>query len=528
MFSWIITIIINIITLALGVFILAKNPRDKINKSFFWLVLFILLWITSNYLENENLGIFLRMLFLRLDFALAPFLVFFFVLFCLEFSNYSLKQKFKNYLLSAVAIFSLFSFSNYIVKNIEIFNDTTVFKIGVLFLPYAILVASLTALGCYILITSYRKSSGIKKIQSFYILTGLSISALIILILNLILPQIVFIPLFISRFGIYGLIFFIFFTTLAIARYHLFGIRVILTEILVSIIAILLFTQVLISKNTFEYIWKGILFSIFLIFGYLLIKSVLREIKLREQLENAYLELQKLDKAKSEFISIASHQLRTPITAIKGYISMMLDGSYGDISGQVKGKLINVFQSNERLVRLINDLLNVSRIESGKIELNFQEVSLEDVIVSAIDILSLEAKRKKIYLRFNKPQKPLQKINVDADKIREVISNLIDNAIKYTQKGGINIEIEDKKDSILIKISDTGEGLSPEEKEKMFQSFSRGTAGTEFYTEGMGLGLYIARQFVEMHHGNIRAESPGKGKGTTFYIALPLKQPIIK
>jgi signal transduction histidine kinase len=207
---------------------------------------------------------------------------------------------------------------------------------------------------------------------------------------------------------------------------------------------------------------------------------------------------------------------------------MMLDGSYGALSGQLKGKLINVFQSNERLIRLINDLLSVSRIESGKIELNFEESSLDDIILSVVDTLHLEAKKKKISLKWEKPKKPLRKIFIDGNKIREVISNLVDNAIKYTQKGEIKIETQDQKDSVLVKISDTGEGLSREEKEKMFQSFSRGSAGAQFYTEGVGLGLYIARQFVQMHNGKIWAESQGKGKGTTFYIELLAKQPIIK
>ncbi len=122
----------------------------------------------------------------------------------------------------------------------------------------------------------------------------------------------------------------------------------------------------------------------------------------------------------------------------------------------------------------------------------------------------------------------MEKINIDPEKIRQVILNLIDNAIRYTKKGGITIKLKVKKqkskvDSILIKISDTGEGMTKEEMEKIFQSFSRGSAGNRLWTEGAGLGLYIACQFVEMHKGRIWAESKGRGEGAQFYVELPVR-----
>jgi signal transduction histidine kinase len=242
-----------------------------------------------------------------------------------------------------------------------------------------------------------------------------------------------------------------------------------------------------------------------------------------KDLKDAYDDLKELDTAKSEFVSIASHQLRTPLTAVKGYLSMMLEGTYGNIQNPLKGKLRNVFESSERLIKLVNDLLSVSKIEAGKIELARSDISVEDLISDIADFLKIEAKKKKISLKWSKPKKRLPKISIDPDKTREIISNIIDNSIKYTQKGSITVTAEERDNSILIKVSDTGEGLSEEEKEKIFQSFSRGTAGNQFYTEGAGLGLYVARKFVEMHDGKIWAESAGKGQGTTFYIELPVK-----
>lgn len=241
-----------------------------------------------------------------------------------------------------------------------------------------------------------------------------------------------------------------------------------------------------------------------------------------QELRKAYEELKKLDQAKSEFISIASHQLRTPLTTIKGYISMILEKSYGQMSRKIKKPLENINVSNERLIKLVNDLLSVSRIEAGKIELDLAKVSIEKTIAEVIDELAIIAEKKKIYLKFKKAGKPLPEITADKDKIRQVIINLIDNAIRYTNQGGITVTCRTEKAKYRIEITDTGEGMTKEEISKLFESFSRGKAGPRFWTEGAGLGLYIAKKFVEMHQGKIWVESAGKNKGSTFYIELPI------
>lgn len=252
-----------------------------------------------------------------------------------------------------------------------------------------------------------------------------------------------------------------------------------------------------------------------------------KEVKERtKDLKEAYEELKVLDKAKSEFVSIASHQLRTPLTAVKGYISMMMEKSYGKPPEKMVKPLSNIYASNERLIKLVNDLLNISRIESGRTEMKYEEFSLEEIITSLVEELKSLTLEKNIYLKFEKPEKPLSKILADKDKIRQVILNVIDNAIRYTEKGGVTIEIKILDKKYQIKISDTGEGMTKEEISNLFESFSRGTAGTRFWTEGAGLGLYIAKKFVEMHKGEIWAESKGKNKGSTFIIELPIENKI--
>jgi len=232
---------------------------------------------------------------------------------------------------------------------------------------------------------------------------------------------------------------------------------------------------------------------------------------------------EELNREKSEFISIASHQLRTPLTAIKGYVSLVLEGMYGALNDETRKVLDRVYKSNERLIELINHLLNISRIDAGKLELNLQESQLEDIILDIVQELDIESKKKNLYLKWSAPGIPLPRIRLDQEKVREVIFNIVDNAIKYTSNGGIEISCEITNSRIKLKIKDTGAGMSHEEISGIFKSFSRGKTGTKIWTEGTGLGLYVAKKFIEMHRGRIWAESEGANKGSTFYIELPIK-----
>ncbi len=323
--------------------------------------------------------------------------------------------------------------------------------------------------------------------------------------------------------GFISILFFLGAIGYAIAKYRLMDVKIILTEILVLIIALLLLGQFLTSVNHFEYIWKGILLLVFLIFGYLLIKSVILEIKRRTELQRLYQQVNKLSKAKSEFISIASHQLRTPLTAIKGYISMIIEGVYGKLSEKQASPLENVYQSSERLIKLVNDLLNLSRLEAGKIEFKPEPAFLENIVFSVAEELKINAEKKGLYMKIMKPSASLPEIMIDQDKLRQVILNIIDNAIKYTQAGGITVALKQLDFWVRITVSDTGEGMAKEEMAGLFQTFTRAHAGTRLNIEGAGIGLYVAKKFVEMHKGKIWAESQGRGKGSTFFIELPVK-----
>jgi len=228
------------------------------------------------------------------------------------------------------------------------------------------------------------------------------------------------------------------------------------------------------------------------------------------------------DKSKDEFISLASHEIRTPIAALEGYLSML---NLQKVDIKARDEIAKrSYESVERLSTLVKDLLDVSRIDQKRIKLNKQPTRLERLIQRAMEGFELQTRDKKIYIKFQKPEKMLPEANIDPERVGEVFNNLISNAIKYTYKGGITISLEEKDNMAQITVSDTGMGIPKNAISHLFQKFYQAeTASSVLSNErgGTGLGLYISKNIVEMHGGKIWVEST-EGKGTAFYFTLPL------
>ena len=245
--------------------------------------------------------------------------------------------------------------------------------------------------------------------------------------------------------------------------------------------------------------------------------------KLEKKLDKTTLRLKKLQNQKDEFISMAAHELRSPMTAIKGYISMILQGDTGEISEKAKGYLVDANAISDRIIRLVNNMLNVSRIEEGRATYRVKRVSLSKIAKETFDQSKLEAERKGLEFRLEIPVDIEDKIFVDPDRIREVVDNLISNAIKYTEIGSVIVRIsQPKENKIRVGIIDTGPGISEAEQGKLFRKFYRVSSAVG-KTIGTGLGLYICKLLIERFNGRIGLES-NVDKGSTFWFELPLEK----
>lgn len=226
--------------------------------------------------------------------------------------------------------------------------------------------------------------------------------------------------------------------------------------------------------------------------------------------------LRELDEAKDDFISMASHQLRTPLTSIKGYISMIKEGDAGKVTPQQKQMLEQAFFSSQRMVYIIADLLNVSRIRTGKFIIEQSPVNLKQLVGEEVDQLTEIAKLHNLKLIYKKPKTKVPDLLLDETKTRQIIMNFIDNAIYYTPSGGtITIELFNNPATVELQVTDTGMGVPRSEQHHLFTKFYRASNARTARPDGTGLGLFMAKKVVVAQHGSIVFKSK-EGQGSTF------------
>ena len=533
--------VIDLCGILLAIWVLFVNLKGKINRYFSSMVISYLSWISFYYIMRLPSQINYAFIWAKLGFAG----VFIFIIFLYFFSVYFLEEEKKLPILNkfVLVIGSLFSFlsffTNLIAKKIEIteWGPNPILTSG----GKIIFFGSVIFVSVFILVQFFKKyfrtPSRQERLKIQYILIGFSLLIIINIIFN------IFLPLKLgsfeySYFGNYSVIFFLSFTAYAIVKKELFGIKVILTELLVGAIGLILLVQIFIAPTSASRILNGSIFILFVVFSYYLIKATFEESKRREEAEKIAIResalrkkaeklataFKRLDEAKTQFMLATQHHLRTPLTSIQGYLSMLYEGSWGEINPIAKSKIRGALESTQKLIRLVNELLDIAKLEVGKEIITKRETQIEEILQEVINELEPQAKEKGIFLKFEKPEF-LPKIMVDLEKIKESIYNLILNGINYTLKGGVTLKLEEKEGkSILISFKDTGIGMKEEEIENLFERiFERGKRAKKLYTTGRGIGLYLASQIIKAHQGKIWAESLGPGKGSTFYIELPIK-----
>ncbi len=226
-------------------------------------------------------------------------------------------------------------------------------------------------------------------------------------------------------------------------------------------------------------------------------------------------------KAQSDFINLTSHQLRTPLSGIK-WLLELLQKDTGNLNKKQKDFLEKINFSNERMIALVNDLLEVTKIEQGQTKLYLQPTELTEVIQGIIKEKEKDIKKKQLQIKFTIEHEPFPTVQTELNKIKQALHNIISNAVMFTGLGGkINIDLRKEGDSALVTVQDSGVGIAKEDQAQIFTKFFRGTNAVGLETTGTGLGLYIARAFIEASGGRIWFKS-AIGQGTTFYLTLPI------
>ena len=334
----------------------------------------------------------------------------------------------------------------------------------------------------------------------------------------------------INLIGPLGMIIFLSSLSYIVIKFRAFHAKALSTQFLVYAIWAAVLSLIFINNLNLIHIITTATFILLVFVGNSLVKSVKIEVEQKEKLEKLSLDLvdaneklQSLDKMKTEFLSLASHQLRSPLTAIKGYTSMLLEGSYGKVPDDQRVAIDRVFQSSNNLTQIVEDLLDVTKIEQGGMQYLFDDLDLVKIAKSITDEYQMAAKNKGLTLVYEGDSDPAI-VSADSVKMRQVLINYLDNALKYTPKGTVTVSVHANRETkkVVYSVKDSGMGIAPEIMQTLFKKFERGEGG-KVNAGGSGLGLYLAKEIVTGHKGRTWAESEGREKGSTFLVELDLK-----
>lgn len=416
-------------------------------------------------------------------------------------------------------------------------------------------VIAITLIINFALIKEYLNYSSEYRERILYFLVGLLIFAALNIVFNVILP--VFLNIYqYYELGNYSVIFLLGFSAYAIVKKELFGIKVILTQALIlSLVILLLWQSIIAIPNWLEFSWKFILFLLFVMFGVFLVNSVKREIQQREEIQNlnkelekAYAfekkakeavsrafdvekkaneELQKLDKVKNDFLLTTQHDLRKPLTSVKWFLDMLMKGMLGKQTKKTLEGARNVQISVDDSIEEVNDFLDMAQFQMGKAGITLKPaVDVLPILERVAAKMKMRAEQNEVSFTFEKPDKP---VLVDADpvKFKAALSNVVDNSIKYSPKGKVDmtVSLTNGDKTVLITVKDNGIGIPKEKIKSIFEAMFERTEDAKRTTSmGKGIGLPLSTEIIKNHNGKIWAESEGEGKGSTFFVELPVSK----
>ncbi|OGY60727.1 MAG: hypothetical protein A3H06_00120 [Candidatus Colwellbacteria bacterium RIFCSPLOWO2_12_FULL_44_13] len=561
----IVHVVVTAITLALGLIVFFNNRKSATNIIFFILSTFILIWMVFNYFAIIHVGS-SDLPWARGILFSAAFQVYLLYFFVKSFPRDRLEIK----PWELTLVLTLFAGTALLATTPYVFSGMTGVAPGEIIanveqgklIPlYGLSMVGIIIASLIVMVQKYRHATALERKQWAFILTGFAIffvSAVVFLFLvtNL-LGTTIFVP-----YAPITIIPMLIGSVFAILKYRLLNVKVIAAELLTVAIWIGLLVEIVLSASLQEVVLKSLVFIVIVLFGLFLIRSVRREVYDKEQLQEltkqlniantelqdlndnlqakvdeqtkeiraayevekkARQKLEELDKAKDQFILTTQHNLRTPLTIIKGYVELVLSKKFGNFDAKVGDYINRVGQSTDRMSKLVNELLDVSQLKVGKSIFNFQPVNFRDLVVDVLNDLKSETSRKGLYIEL-KEDGSWPMVNVDPAKFKTALFNIFDNAMKYTEEGGITITLTyPRPKDVQLCVSDTGIGMSEETKEKLFSRlFERGVEAERISPIGRGIGLALSYNIIKAHQGNLWAESDGVNKGSRFYIELPI------
>lgn len=493
----------------LGFVAYINNTKSITNVAFVLFCLVTVLWSFVNYISYQVQSPDAILWFTRIVIFLGLWHSFtffnFFYVFPLEKITYP--WWYKRILLPYVVFVSVLTLSPFVFSGLEsVATNGSVSKAVVEngIIVFIVTVVVLLFESIVIFVRKILASTHAEKKPYIIILTGTIITFVLLFMFNMILPTVFsnvrFIPL-----GALSMFPFAICTAYAIHRHRTFKIRNIASAVFAFLLSVTAFVEIIFASSLDTLLLRVGIFLFTLLVSIQFIKNIFK--------------LELANDQKSEFISFASHEIRTPITVMKGYADLMLDEDDGEISQKNRDLAKKIMVAGSDVISLISQYLNKSKMELGQLQYNFSVFDMTLVVKEVVANFKINAEQRGLRLEFLEVGGALF-VNGDQGKLKEVIGNIIDNSLKYTPQGEVKVSVTEDNGKVLISVKDTGVGMSKETIPLLFKEFGRAD-NEKVNILGTGLGLYLAKTFIDAHKGHVWAESEGEGKGSQFYIELP-------
>ncbi|MEK7128267.1 MAG: HAMP domain-containing sensor histidine kinase, partial [Patescibacteria group bacterium] len=324
-----------------------------------------------------------------------------------------------------------------------------------------------------------------------------------------------------SQYGLFTMPVFIGILAYLIVEYKTFNIKLIATQALVWGLGILIGAQFFFIRNPINRVLNGITFIAVIVFGYLLVKSVKKEIEQKEKLEKLNIDLKSLIVQRESLVHLVTHKIKGSFTRSKYIFAELLDGTFGEINDEVKRRAAQGLESDDTGINTVDLILNVANMQKGVVKYDMKVIDFKEIILKTFTEKKVQAEAKGLVMEseIHEDKNDIYKISGDAFWLREAVNNLIDNSIKYTKTGKITIHLEDGGGKIKFFVRDTGIGITEEDKKLLFTEGGRGKDSVRVNVDSTGYGLYSVKLIIDAHKGKVWAESE-LGKGSTFFIEL--------
>lgn len=518
----------------LGAVVYFSDSKNSSNRIFLLFCITSIVWSILNYAFYQTTDPDTAFWIIRSVIAVAAWFVFTLYLFLITFplQKIPLKKTTQLTLIFLTLGISAINMSPLVFNRIgALAQDGSIATIvnGPGIILFGVFVVFCVVGGIFKFILKFAKSEKRARQPMRIILVGIITTFAFLLTFNFILPAFFDNPDFL-KFGALFIFPFILSASIALLRYKFLNTKAVAIALLTGFLATVISGEIIFSRETHIIIFKVSEFFLVLSFGILLIKAVTREVEQREEiqqladnLKSANEKLKELDVLKSQFLSMASHDLRAPLTVIRNFVSLLLEGAYGKLADAGQEGLKQVFDRATDMAKSVETYLDVSRIEQGKMKYDFINIEVLPLIKNSITSFepTITKKGLKLTTSFDESLNGV-KAKIDVSKMNEILNNLIDNTIKYTPEGEIWFTVKKVGNMVRVSIKDTGVGMTEDTLKHLFQLFRPGENSKRVNPASTGVGLYITKSHVLAHNGTVTATSEGAGRGSTFTLEIPL------